>query len=211
LTGTGSVDPLGAVIGREVVSSRTLVGGLEPGTEVVDVELVDCVIDGGVLARTTWRRCTLDSCRVTAADLSMSELIDVRLADCSVEDSKARAVSWAGLRAGALAQRSVWFERCRLDYGSFQGVDVRGMRFGSCSLVDADFSGADCRRVEFVDCDLSGARFAGADLRGALLSGVRGLSLDVREARTHGLRVDPPAALDLVAALGIDIVDPPFE
>ena len=73
----------------------------------------------------------------------------------------------------------------------------------------ADFAGADCREVELVDCDLSGARFTRADLRGALVTGARGLSLDVRESRTSGLRLDPASALDVVTALGIDIVDPP--
>lgn len=200
--------PLRSLVSGSYAARATLSGGLEPGVELRDLELEECDIVGGVLERTSWRRCTLDGCTFTGVNLSMSEFVDVRFSDCTMRDTKAQAVAWAGLRSGGLARRSVWFERCRLDYGTFVGVDVRGMRFTSCSLVDADFAEADCREVEFVDCDLSGARFAGADLRGALLAQVRGLALDVREARTRGLRVDPSVALDLVAAIGIDIVEP---
>lgn len=202
-------DPLRSLIGQSYARARTLGGGLDPGAELSGIDLEDCHIRGGVLERTIWRQCTLDGCSFTGVDLSMSRLVDVRFSDCIVRDSKAQAVSWTGLRSSGLAQRSLWFERCRLEYGSFMGADVRGMRFVSCSLVDADFAEADCREVEFVDCDLSGARFSGADLRGALVTRSRGLSLDPREARTVGLRVDASAAVGLVAAMGIEIVDSP--
>lgn len=209
MSNAGAVDPLRSLIGESYAAGRTLSGGLDAGAELSGLELEECDIAGGVLERTVWRQCTLDACSFTGVDLSMSELVDVRFSDCTIRDSKAQAVSWTGVRTSGLAQRSVWFERCRLDFGAFIEVDCRGMRFASCSLVDADFAGADCRAVEFVDCDLSGARFAGADLRGALVTGARGLALDVREARTLGLRVDAPAALELVEALKIEIVDSP--
>lgn len=189
------------------VSDRTIAGALQPGSEIVDLDLETCRVESAVLERTTWRRCTFESCTLTGVNLSMSRLVDVRFSECSVIESKAQAVSWSGLRTSALSERAIWFERCRLDYGSFAGTDLRGMRFIGCSLVDADFGEADCRAVEFIHCDLSGTRFAGADLRAALFADVRGLRLDVRETRNLGLRVDPGAALDLVTALGIEVVD----
>lgn len=202
-------DSLEGLVGESYAAGRTLRGGLEAGTELSGLDLDDCHIEGGVLERTTWRQCRLDGCTVSGVDLSLSRFVDVRVSDSTIRDSKARAVSWSGLRPSGLAETSLRFERCRLDYGSFMGADCRGMRFVSCSLVDADFTGADCRDVELVDCDLSGSRFTGADLRGALVTGARGFSLDVRESRTLRLRLDPAAALDVVSALGIDIVDPP--
>lgn len=201
--------PVCSVVGESYAVDRALTGGLAAGTVVSDLDLEDCTIEGGVLERTTWRRCSLLGCTVSLVDLSMSRFVDVRVADSTIRDSKAQAVDWCGLRPGGLAETSIRFERCRLDYGSFMELDCRGMRFVSCSLVEADFAGADCREVELVDCDLSGARFTRADLRGALVTGARGLSLDVRESRTSGLRLDPASALDVVTALGIDIVDPP--
>lgn len=200
--------PLLDVLGEQYICGRTLTDGLAPGTQVSDLELEECRIEGGALERTTWTRCTMELCTITGVNLSMSRLVDVRFSEGVIEDSKAQAVDWTGLRSSAVAQRSLWFARCRVDYGSFMGVDCRGMRFEACSLVDTDFAEADCRDVEFVDCDLSGARFAGADLRGALFSGCRGLTVDPREARILGLRVDAQAALDLVSGMGIEIVDP---
>lgn len=160
-----------------------------------------------MLERTTWRRCTFEACTLSGVNLSLCRLFDVRFSECTMTESKAQAVSWTGLRASGLAEHAISFQRCRLDYGSFIGVDLRGTRFVDCSLVDADFGEADCREVEFTGCDLSGARFAGADLRAALFADVRGLALDPRESRTLGLRVDTGAALDVVAALGIDVVE----
>ena len=198
---------LASALGEPYVSGRLLVGDLEQGHEITDLDLEDCRIEGSTLELTVWRRCSLESCTLSGVDLSRASLHDVRFSDCTLRDSKARAVRWAGARAGGVAQRSLTVERCRLDYGSFAGADLRGMRFTGCSLVDADLSGADCREVEFVDCTLSGAQFAGADLRGALIVGGTGLALDVRETRTLGLRVDPVSALALVQGLGIAIVE----
>lgn len=201
--------PLSAVLAAGYAGGMTLTGGLEEGTEVSDLELEDCRIDGGTMERTTWRRCTLDRVTMSGVSLSMGRLVDTRFAECVIRDSKAQAFAWTGLRVSGLADQGVSFERCRLDYGSFMGIDGRGLRFTGCSLVDADFGETDLREVEFVDCDLSGARFSDADLRGALFADVRGLSLDPREARTTGMRVDASAALDLVTALGIEIVAGP--
>ena len=199
--------PLAEILGQEWVGGATLTGDLARGTEIADLDLEECRLEAGVLERSTWRRCRLTDCTLTGLNLSMSTFVDVRFADCTLLESKAQAVNWTGLTTSSLAQQTLGFERCRLDYGSFMGIDGRGMRFTGCSLVDADFGEADLREVEFVDCDLSGARFAGADLRGALLVEVRGLALDVREARTDGLRVDMMAAGDVVTALGLEVVD----
>lgn len=206
---TEAPTPLASLVGESYAVGRSFSGGLESGVELVDLDLEECRIEESVLERAVWRRCSLDRCVLAGVNLSMAKLIDVRFSECTIRDSKAQAVSWSGLRAGGLAERSVVFERCRLDYGSFLATEVRGMRFVGCSLVDVDFAESDCRGVEFIDCDLSGARFSGADLRDAGFFDVRGLSLDVREARTLGLRVDTVAALDLVIPLGIRIVENP--
>jgi len=200
---------LTSVLGQGYAAGLTLVGGLEEGVQINDLELEDCRIEGGVMERSQWRRCTFDRVTFSGVNLSMGRVVDTRFADCVIRDSKAQAFSWVGLRASGLADQAISFEGCRLDYGSFMGIDGRGLRFTGCSLVDADFAEADLREVEFIDCDLSGARFAEADLRGALFRDVRGIGLDVREARTHGMRVDPATAIDLVTALGIEIVTGP--
>ena len=199
--------PVAAILGTDYVGGQVLSGALQPGTQIDDVDLEDCRIEAAVLELTVWRRCTLDACTLTGVNLSRASLVDVRISDCTMRDSKAQAVNWSGVRRGALANRTLTFDGCRLDYGSFTEVDIRGMRFLRCSLVDADFGGADAREVEFVDCDLSGARFAEADLRGGLVVGATGLSLDVRETRTVDLRIDPAGALGLVQALGMEVVD----
>lgn len=199
--------PVAAILGADYVGGQVLSGALEPGTQIDDVDLEECRIEAAVLELTAWRRCTLNACILVGVNLSRASLVDVRISDCTMRDSKAQAVNWSGVRSGALASRTLMFDGCRLDYGSFTEVDIRGMRFVRCSLVDADFGGADAREVEFVDCDLSGARFAGADLRGGLVVGATGLSLDVRDTRTVALRVDPSGALGLVQALGVQVVD----
>jgi fluoroquinolone resistance protein len=198
---------LASVLDASPVLDEVLSGALPPGTEVRDLDLEACRIEGATLEQSVWRRCSLDACTFTGVNLSRATLIDVRLSDCTMRDSKAQGVGWAGVRQGGLARRSISFERCRLDYGSFAGGDLRGMRFVGCSLVDADFSDADVREVEMVGCDLSGARFSGADLRGAVVVGASGLSLDLRDTRTLGMRVDPGTALALVQAAGLRIVD----
>ncbi|MGA8047958.1 MAG: pentapeptide repeat-containing protein [Dermatophilaceae bacterium] len=199
--------PLASVLGESYVGGRVLTGVVEPGAEITDLDLEQCRIEAAVLELSVWRRCSLEGCTLVGVNLSRARIVDVRFSDCALLDSKAQAVNWSGVRAGGLATRSITFERCRLDYGSFAGADIRGMRFVECSLVDADFGGADAREVEFVDCDLSGARFVGADLRGALVVGATGLGLDVRDTRAKGLRVDPGGALALVEALGLRVVE----
>ncbi|HHU10056.1 MAG TPA: pentapeptide repeat-containing protein [Intrasporangiaceae bacterium] len=201
--------PVESLIGESYALGRVFCGRTGPGDEFVDVDLEECRFEDAVMERSVWRRCAFDGCVFDRVNLSMATFVDVRFADCTIRESKAQAVNWTRARAGGLAQQAITFERCRLDYGTFIGLDLRGMRFVGCSLVDADFTESDCRGVEFIDCDLSGARFHGADLRGAGCFDVRGLALDVREARTLGLRVDAGAALEIVHALGIEIVETP--
>lgn len=187
------------------VSGRTISAGLDPGERVEDVEFDGCVFTGCVLKGARLARCTFTECTFEACNLSRADLVDSRFVECRFIGCKALAVRWTVVTASALAPVPMVFERCQLDLGSFAGADLAGWSMRECTLREADLSDATLRRADLSGSDVTAAGFARADLREATMLDVTGLSLDPREARVAGLRLDPATGVGLLAAMGIRV------
>lgn len=195
------VDELG---GATVCSERTLRGGLPRGETVSGVHFERCTFLGSVMERARFVGCTFEACEFDSCDLSMVDLTDCRFLECRFTSCKALAVSWPRMHLSTLAPEPLRFEQCRLDLGSFQGMDLSGATFSGCGLREVDFSEAVLRRVGFAESDLSGAVFVRSDLREASFVGASGLLLDVRENRVTGARLDAADAPRLFEVLGLE-------
>ena len=174
---------------HEVMRDRELDGeritGVAQGARLVGCTFLDCVFDG--------------------VDLSRAELTDSRFVGCTFVASKLLAVSWGAIGGWGVAQTPVTFERCRMEWSSFAGVDLTGAVLRECTLTEVDFADATARRAVITGCDLTGARFARTDLREADLRGSSGLVLDPTSSRVRGLRIEPWQAPGLLAPLGVEL------
>lgn len=184
-------------------SAASVLTSLEPGEVLRGLDVVDGVLDGLSWESAKVVGCTFEECTFTGCNLSMTELTDSRFVDCTFVGCKMLAVNWAATGAGSLLAQPLRFERCRLDGASFAGLDLTGFTFRDCQLVDVDFSESELRRVDFAGSTLAGARFVGSDLRDADLRGTVGLSLDPRDAKLKGARIDLDAAPGLLDVFGL--------
>jgi fluoroquinolone resistance protein len=195
----GDASYLGAV---ELASLR--VGEDARGvSELRDVELEEVTLRECDLASATLRRVVLRDCDVVDCDLSLMNLIDCRFVECRFTRCRAVGVAWTGAEGSLIAKVPFSFEACRLDLGSFQGVDVAGSVFRDCSLREVDFTEAVLRGADFAGSDLAGATFVRSDLREADLTGALNVALDPRQNRLAGATFSVEGALGLLEAFEI--------
>lgn len=181
-----------------------LVGGLDPGQELADLELDRCTLTGAVLSGARLARCTFTEVTFRRCDLTTLDLSDSRFLGCTFEGCRMLGLSWAAAdTAGVLHPNR--FVDCRLDDATFLAADVTGWTFERCRLHRADFESTVMARAELTGCDLTGARFARTDLRGAGLVDSYGWVLDPRENRVTGLRVSLDGIEGLLAPLGVEL------
>jgi len=166
------------------------------------------------------RGCRLATVRLTAAELTRSELVDVA----------GRGLDLSGTRWERARWRRVSLTDCRLSGADLSGAtlsdlavadgraDELSLRFATCERIaftDTDLRGldayqADLRGASFTRCDLTGAQFGRAQCQGAVFRDCTLAGLD----GVQSLAGASIASLDLMAlshlfaqALGIRILD----
>ena len=175
--------------GRTYAVDSRFTGGLAEGAQLRSVEFDGCAFDGCVLAGVDLTGCTFTECTFTGVDLSRAVVTDARFAECGFADCRLLGMNFALAHTVTLAA-PFRFERCRLDYASFRGIDVTGSLWRDCRLVEADFGEAVARRVDFAGSDLSRTVFAGTDLREASFVGAVGYAFDIRDNKVRGARFE---------------------
>lgn len=205
---TGENSSLATEVGDTTyVHSRRLTGGLDEGEVLRGVDFDGCEFAGTVLVGARLLGCTFTECTFTGVDMSRAEVTDTRFAECVFTDSRLLGVNFALAQTSPLSA-PFRFERCRLDYASFRGLDVTGSVWRDCGLTEADFGEAVARRADFAGSDLSRAVFAGSDLREASFVGAVGYDFDIRENQVRGARFGLLEAGILLRPFGIELVGP---
>lgn len=195
------VGPGGELVDAEVTA------GLPAQAEVADVAFANCRFHGAVYAGAVLRRCAFEECRFTSCDLSEIRLTDCRFIGCRFEGCKALAVAWSAASSSPVAIDPMTFLNCRLDYGSFCGLDAARWVFSGCSLRAADFTDAVLAEADFSDSDLAQAIFVRCDLRRATFLETRSCQLDPRINRLTGAKFGSLEAAALLQVFGIELVD----
>ncbi|HJE51151.1 MAG TPA: pentapeptide repeat-containing protein [Tessaracoccus flavescens] len=191
---------------RDYLSGEEIRGAhLEPVRTVRGVTFEACTFVGCVFDEGIFRSCEFIDCRFDSCSLSMTKLISTEFNDCVFTDCKAMSVNWTQIRPNQVGAAPLTFEGCKLSYGSFNGVNLRGWSFKRCELVDADFSEAKAQGVNLIECDLKQARFINADLRGVDLRSSYNYFFDVRDNRVAGLQVTLDGGANLLRAFGIAV------
>lgn len=194
---------LDEIDGRTSITKEVLIGGLDDGERLTEVELIDCTLRDSSWAGAVVSGVRFEGCTFERVDLSRVRLPDSVLDGCTLTGCKALATSWSMLREPMLSPDPNTWVDCQLSMGSFSGLDITGARFERCVLADADFDGTTLKDVVVDECSFAGARIVRADLRGADLRGARDYIIDVRDTRIEGLRVDSVGALGLLAPFGV--------
>jgi uncharacterized protein YjbI with pentapeptide repeats len=176
------------------------------GTDLPELRVDHCVLDGVTVGSSTLRRSDLTQvwwrdCRLTGSDVLDADWTDVDLQRCVL----------AGVALSGGTFRRVVLRRCKLDAVTLRAGRLDQVRFEDCvirsldlagsTLTDVSFPGsrvddldltkARCERVDLRDADVQVAR--GADgLRGVVVTPAQLLDLAPLLAADAGLRVEPP-------------------
>jgi fluoroquinolone resistance protein len=165
------------------------------------IDFTDCELQGCELRGKRLVRCRFFDCRFERVDASATDLTDCTLRGVTFHDSKLRGINWTVLQSLATTR----FERCILDDGCFQALELEAGEWLECSARDVDFGDAKLKKARFHGTKLDGASFAGADLERADFTRATGLSLHPRHVRLKQTVVEMDALLRLAAELGLKV------
>lgn len=140
-------------------------------------------------------------CKFTTCNLANSSLMNVTLRGVLFENCNLMGINWTELRKNG----SFSFDGSKLNYGSFQSVDLRGTSFANCIIREADFSGANLTKASFRSANLSGTSFVNSNADKADFRGARDYFIDPKLTKIKEAQFSFPEALVLLQAMGAKI------
>jgi len=102
--------------------------------------------------------CLFSSCNLSNAELRGSKMQDVLFRDCKLIGINFFHASDFGF--------NLTFERCLLDYASFEHKKMNKSQFEDCRLHGANFTQTDLTKAKMENCDLLHAIFASTNISG---------------------------------------------
>ena len=119
-----------------------------------DCEFINCVFDD--LSNIDFMNCNFKNCNLSNLKTNNSRLQTVSFFDC-----KLLGLNFSGAVDFAL---ELHFERCILDYASFDKKKLNKSSFKSCKIHNANFTQADLSKSIFSMCDFHESLFANTNL-----------------------------------------------
>ena len=99
----------------------------------------------------TFKNCNLSNCKLSNTKLQGVEFLECKLLGLNFFQAKDFAFE-------------VYFEKCLLDYASFDSKKLNKSEFKSCKMHEVNFTKADLSKSHFFNCDLYEAVFAQTNL-----------------------------------------------
>ncbi|MFA6075534.1 MAG: pentapeptide repeat-containing protein [Negativicutes bacterium] len=161
-----------------------------------------CDFSDSLFGDCEFRNCWFENCKMNLWRLSGSEFAGCEFTDCDMTGIDWTAASLPKLRLCC----PLTFTGCRLDHGSFIGLDLQELRATDCQLRETDFRSALLRQSVFENCDFSNSLFGNTDLRGADFSGARNYLINLAGNKCQNAKFSLPEALNLLTSSGVNIL-----
>ena len=140
--------------------------------------------------------CSFKNCSLAGQDITGSVFCETLFESCSLV-----GVNWAAVKRVSDLQ----FIECKLDYSTFQKLDLRRLQCRKCSIVDVDFSDANLLEAKFSDSVLAGANFSRSSLLKADFRSARSYFIDPQYCKIKGAKFSLPEAAAIIIALGAEV------
>jgi len=177
-------------------------GGEEiAGKEFYDCRFMECTFNGATLKNCRFVNCTFQKC-----DLSLVHLNGSAFRDTTFEKCKVVGINWTEAKWNAKTSTlySVHFVESVLNYSTFIGLNLKGMKLTQCVAHDVDFADADLTRVDARGTDFTDSRFMHTNLTEADFNGAKGYAVVATLNTLKKTKFSLPDALTLL--YGLDIV-----
>lgn len=103
------------------------------------------------------------------------------------------------------------FNDCSLNYSTFFGLKLNGIRITHCIAREVDFGEADLTRAVFDGTDLAGSLFMHTNLTEADFTKASNYSISAKHNQLMKTKFSLPEAMSLLYGLDIILVDPQNE
>ena len=124
-------------------------------TDISNLNFINCV----------FKNCNLSSCKMNNSKLQGVAFVDCKLLGLNFFQAKDFAFE-------------VYFDKCLLDYASFDSKKLNKSEFKSCKMHQVNFTNADLSKTSLVDCDLYEAVFAKTNLSGVDFTSCSNFAID---------------------------------
>ncbi len=173
------------------------------GTQFLNCAFVRCRFHG-----TRLKDCRFHDCVFRDCDLNLVEVDGSAFRDVSFEQSKVMGINWtqaAWREAGFL--NSIAFTDCVLNYSTFIGLELHGLRISGCVARDVDFAEADLIGADFKNTDFTSSRFLHTNLSQADFTGAYNYAIDASINTLSKAKFALPEARALLYSLDIILVE----
>ena len=124
-------------------------------TDISNLNFINC----------SFKNCNLSNCNMNNVKLQGIEFVDCKLLGLNFFKAKDFAFE-------------VYFEKCLLDYASFDSKKLNKSEFKHCKMHEVNFTNADLSKSLLINCDLYEALFAKTNLSGVDFTNSINFSID---------------------------------
>ena len=161
----------------------------------------DCVFDAAAFENCTFRSCVFIRCAFVTPAVRNT---DMRF--CDFKKCRLIGVSFMNFVNDEHIRKPVnSIEECRMSYCLFHDMSFPGYDFSSNEFSKCEFTECRLRGAVFRGCSLGGTSFSNTDLREADFRRADGYVIDIFNDKLRGAKFSSPEALDLLAALQIEV------
>lgn len=182
-----------------------------PGERLETKEFYECTFSDCVFTEAVFDHCRFVDCTFQGCDLSLAQVPGCTFRGVTFEKSKLVGIDWTkaiwGRKQGIL--NSVGFAECTLNYSTFIGAPMPGLRMTQCLAHDVDFAEADLTSADFTGTDLADSRFWQTNLTGADFTGATGYAIAATLNTLKKTKFSLPEAISLLYSLDIVLTDEP--
>jgi uncharacterized protein YjbI with pentapeptide repeats len=175
-------------------------GGTVEDNQFIGCTFSHCRFTQTVFMNCRFRECIFQDCELQVVRFPRSSFSMAEFQDCSTIGINWSEAEWPSRPLLNL----IHFNGCVLNYSTFIGLSLPGIRIKNCQALDVDFSEAGLNGADFSDTDLSRSRFQHTDLTVADFRSARNYTLSPTENKLKGARFTLPEAMSLL--YGLDII-----
>ena len=151
--------------------------------------------------------CRFYDCVFKDCDLSLSTVRDCAFSETTFEQSKLVGINWAEMSQDTLIQKPLNFSQCALNYSTFIGLSLKGIRIIECTAWDVDFSDVDLTEADCKKTDFSESHFRHSDLTRADFTDAKNYAIDPEINTLVGAKFSLPEAINILRHMDIELIE----
>lgn len=169
---------------------------IEPDSQFEDCEFSGINFTDYKFKNTSFMNCNLTNCNLANQDFTNATIRDVQFESCNL-----MGIDWRKLKR----LEGPIFNKCKLNFSSFEGRKLKKVKVLDCLAIDVDFSDTDLTGSQFSNTILGGTSFNRATLINSDFRSAKDYLFDLRTTKVKGMKLSMPEAIKLITVLGAEI------